>query len=551
LALPNGSYITNGFDALGRMTSTTLKNSSHAVLNSHAYVYDDASRRTKQTRAGGDYVDYGYDQIGQLKTAYGKEPDGFQNRAFEQHGYTYDAAGNLNYRTNNQLVQTFGVNNLNALTTVSRSGTLHVAGTTTSAATNVTVNSQMAALYVDQTFAKGGFSLVDGTNTFTAIAQDNLGRSDTNTINVNLPASVNFLYDQNGNLRTNGTRIFEYDDENQLTRITEPNAWKSEFAYDGKMKMRISRDYEWHNGSWVQTNEVHRVYDRMLVLQERNSLNVPMLAYTRGKDLSGDLEGAGGIGGLLALTESSSVPYYFHCDGNGNVAYLADENQNAAARYLYDPFGDTLSATGPKAAVNRYRFSSKEWHSLSSAVYYGYRFYEPSLQRWLNCDPIAEIGFRSLRAGRARNAKPGQRDGDNYYEFVANSPVSEWDYFGLDNPGCDTGTFSGGSGQTLCQLRCCAVHDKCFFDRPGDKPCSAASWPLVLCPWSYCGRCNRAASNCMAGCSLDPTDEGPDDVDPYFCPNGSDQGRPYERWDDIPATCWENRTKPPKPAGYP
>jgi hypothetical protein len=240
-----------------------------------------------------------------LKTAYGKEPDGFQNRAFEQHGYTYDAAGNLNYRTNNQLVQTFGVNNLNALTTVSRSGTLHVAGTTTSAATNVTVNSQMAALYVDQTFAKGGFSLVDGTNTFTAIAQDNLGRSDTNTINVNLPASVNFLYDQNGNLRTNGTRIFEYDDENQLTRITEPNVWKSEFTYDGKMKMRISKDYTWQGGAWVQTNEVRRVYDGMLVIQERESLNLPRLTYTRGKDLSGSLSGAGGIGGLLALSDHS------------------------------------------------------------------------------------------------------------------------------------------------------------------------------------------------------------------------------------------------------
>jgi hypothetical protein len=59
-------------------------------------------------------------------------------------------------------------------------------------------------------------------------------------VNAYLPTAVSFLYDQNGNLRTNGTRIFEYDDENQLTRVTEPGAWKSEFTYDGKMKMRIS-----------------------------------------------------------------------------------------------------------------------------------------------------------------------------------------------------------------------------------------------------------------------------------------------------------------------
>jgi hypothetical protein len=55
-------------------------------------------------------------------------------------GYGYDAAWNLNYRTNNALVQTFNVNSLNKLTTVARTRTLTVAGTTTSPATNVTVN---------------------------------------------------------------------------------------------------------------------------------------------------------------------------------------------------------------------------------------------------------------------------------------------------------------------------------------------------------------------------------------------------------------------------
>ncbi len=131
-----------------------------------------------------------------------------------QMGYTYDAAGNLNWRTNNAFVQTFGVNSLNELTRVTRSGTLTVAGTTTSAATNVTVNALTATRYTDATFAREGFPLVDATTNFTAIAQDSYGRSDTNTVSVNLAASVAFVYDLNGNLRTNGTRVFEYDDEN-------------------------------------------------------------------------------------------------------------------------------------------------------------------------------------------------------------------------------------------------------------------------------------------------------------------------------------------------
>ena len=112
-----------------------------------------------------------YDSIGELKTAIGKESGG-STRLQEQFGYAYDAAGNLNYRTNNALVQTFTDNNLNQLSSVGRSGTLTVAGTTTSTATNVTVNGSAADRYNDNTFALAGFTVTNGNNTFTAIAQD-------------------------------------------------------------------------------------------------------------------------------------------------------------------------------------------------------------------------------------------------------------------------------------------------------------------------------------------------------------------------------------------
>jgi len=102
LALPNGGYITNGFDAMGRLTSTTLKNSGHGILNQHSYLYDDGSRRTRQTRVGTlstasvtNFLDYGYDKIGQLQSALGKESGGTTNRWHERFYYGYDKAGNL------------------------------------------------------------------------------------------------------------------------------------------------------------------------------------------------------------------------------------------------------------------------------------------------------------------------------------------------------------------------------------------------------------------------------------------------------------------------
>jgi RHS repeat-associated protein len=171
----------------------------------------------------------------------------------------------------------------------------------------------------------------------------------------------------------------------------------------------------------VQTNEVRYVYNGNLVIQERDANNLPLATYTRGLDLSGTSEGAGGIGGLLARTDhgqltagNSSAHAYYHSDGSGNVTCLINANQFSVAKYLYDPFGNILSAIGPMAEINLYRFSSKEYHANSGLICYGYRYYEPNLQRWNNADPIGEKG------------------GYNLYAFAANNPTGRFDPWGND-----------------------------------------------------------------------------------------------------------------------
>jgi RHS repeat-associated protein len=59
-----------------------------------------------------------------------------------------------------------------------------------------------------------------------------------------------------------------------------------------------------------------------------------------------------------------------------------------------------------------YRFSSKELHVNSGLYYYGYRWYHPNLQRWMNRDPIEEEGDLNL------------------YRFAANNAVAFVDPFG-------------------------------------------------------------------------------------------------------------------------
>jgi RHS repeat-associated protein len=193
------------------------------------------------------------------------------------------------------------------------------------------------------------------------------------------------------------------------------------------MRRRIRTEFGWQSSSsnWVQTNQVLYVYDGNLVIQERDINNLPTTTYTRGKDLSGSLEGAGGIGGLLSRTAQSYVDAplaghsFYHADGNGNITMLINWQQAIVAKYLYDAFGNVLSASGLLANANLYRFSSKEKHLNSGLDYYLYRYYDPNLQRWPNRDPLGEIAFQPLWQNQHRL----MNDEQNLYEFVMNSPT--------------------------------------------------------------------------------------------------------------------------------
>jgi RHS repeat-associated protein len=132
------------------------------------------------------------------------------------------------------------------------------------------------------------------------------------------------------------------------------------------------------------------------------------------------LQRGGGISGLLARTENPAsvaglqqASLFYGLDGAGNITCLLNQGSAVVARYQYDPFG-RFSAMGSGATMNAYCFSSKEQHTPSGLIYYGFRFYDPGLSRWLSKDPLQERG------------------GVNLYSFVRNSPVLLLDILGLD-----------------------------------------------------------------------------------------------------------------------
>jgi RHS repeat-associated protein len=154
--------------------------------------------------------------------------------------------------------------------------------------------------------------------------------------------------------------------------------------------------------------------------------------YVWGSDLSGSLQGAGGVGGLLKVTcvGTGTTNAFVAHDGNGNVAALLDAaNGNVCARYEYGPFAEATRVSGPLAKVVPVRFSTKYVDDESGLCYYGYRYFAPTTGRWLTRDPLRNSPARGFGASLRRGLLP--RDWLNLYACVANAPVDSVDNLGL------------------------------------------------------------------------------------------------------------------------
>ena len=93
---------------------------------------------------------------------------------------------------------------------------------------------------------------------------------------------------------------------------------------------------------------------------------------------------------------------------------MVADNSSLAAHYEYGPFGGLLASSGTHANDNPWRFSSKYFDAESALSYYGYRYYDPEVGRWISMDPLGEWG------------------GINVYMFVYNAPVRYIDIVGLE-----------------------------------------------------------------------------------------------------------------------
>ncbi len=229
-------------------------------------------------------------------------------------------------------------------------------------------------------------------------------------------AGVSPEYDDDGNMTSgplpadvDSASDLVWDAENRLISATV-DAITVTYLYDSQSR-RIS--------TTTGGNTTICVYDGWNPIAEysiQNSTFAIQNSFTWGTDLSGSLQGAGGVGGLLVVTEhdgSSSESYFPTYDGNGNISEYLDDEGAVVAHYEYDPFGRETVSNGTKANDFAHRFSTKQLDSVTGLLYYGYRWMDPLTGRWPSRDPIEEEG------------------GVNLYGFLENRTLNFVDSLGL------------------------------------------------------------------------------------------------------------------------
>jgi len=123
-------------------------------------------------------------------------------------------------------------------------------------------------------------------------------------------------------------------------------------------------------------------------------------------------------GGSLVSMRSGTSHFYYIFDALGSVIALTDGSGAIAASYTYDPYGTTLTASGAQATVNPFRFASGYFDSATGLTEFGTRYYDPSLGRWTQRDPIG---------GSIANPNAMDR-----YVYAGDSPVNMTDPSGAD-----------------------------------------------------------------------------------------------------------------------
>jgi RHS repeat-associated protein len=229
---------------------------------------------------------------------------------------------------------------------------------------------------------------------------DSLGNPAHHTTNDLNQIETILTYDPNGNPthRTAPDTTYTYDALGRLTSLTTPHR-KVHYCYDPLSRLHSKETFTLQYGTWVQEDLLFYLYDQDKEIGTLDKHNNILQLKVLGLGTLGD------IGAAIALELDNTTYAPLH-DFSGNLIALLSPT-GLTETYDIDAFGNESHPS----SLNPWRFCSKR--SDENLIFFGKRFYDPSLGRWLTPDPA------------------GFADSPNLYLYVLNNPLNRLDLFGL------------------------------------------------------------------------------------------------------------------------
>ncbi|MDN3505776.1 MAG: hypothetical protein P0S96_00925 [Simkaniaceae bacterium] len=391
------------YNIFGELTSEIAPNG----MTIH-WEYDNQGRCTKYTLPDRSTIEYNYDAL-HMKTV-----SRYSARDNLKYTHTYTQFDPNGHVASEELIQQLGTQTTrhDLLERTETQANPWNAASTTYGPTGLTTQTSHT-LFGAKEYTYDSLSQIkqEGATTHTF---DSLGNPLTAQINdlnqIVSSESASFSYDKNGNPKLkssqNSATLYEFDALGRLTLIHTPDERRVEYTYDPFQRLYSKTTYQKEHSYFHELNTWTRdhhfyLHDKEHEIGTLDDTQKIQQLKVLGLGILGD------IGGAIALELNSEIFAPLH-DFTGNIIALISTDGTLTEKSEIDAFGKDLLTT---PSQNPWRFHSKR--TEENLVYFGDRFYDPSLGRFFSPDPASSL------------------ESPNLYLYVRNSPLNRLDLFGL------------------------------------------------------------------------------------------------------------------------
>ncbi len=204
-------------------------------------------------------------------------------------------------------------------------------------------------------------------------------------------AAITYTYDQNGDMTSDGTKCYEYNEANQVKKVKNCSNSQTiaEYVYDYQGNRLVKKNYS--SGALQKTTfSPNDGYETVKFASNSATQNT---SYYFANDQ------------LIAKKNPDGTKNYYHNDHLGSTSIMTSQTGTLVEETKYDPWGEVKTG-GTKS---KFLFTGQEKDLETNLNYYNARYYDSHIRRFTQPDDIIQNVYDPQSLNR--------------YSYVLNNPL--------------------------------------------------------------------------------------------------------------------------------